>query len=460
MKRVRAGWKRPGLIITAALLGLVVLGLVGLKVSSSSGMKQELEAIQNRGLPTSAIELDAWYKQVPAEENAALLILKASEHFVQAAEGNDPRYFSRRDMPLGDPLLPEILAAAEDFVGKNAETLKVLREVPGLSRSRYPTDLSKAPNFTSSHLMHVKKLAQLLRWEAILKAENKDEAGALQSLISGFAAAGSLKDEPLLISSLVRIACLAIHMEGLERSVTHVQFDDVSLKQLAEEARKAEEDGKRAVHRTVAGERAFALASFKDLTYDTYAQMVSFGGAPAGYDELPEFLREVLYNVRHGLGMHDRDVAFYVQSSVKLEGAAELDFPKMLEEADRAYVEISAELTAHPIKYMISSLALPATDKWVTKEVQIASKLRCARAALMIERFRLRHDGRLPRADELVPHVMVEWPRDAADDEPLKFEPHETNGYRVVAIAAFRLANEGRSTTSTNWQDVAFTVNR
>jgi hypothetical protein len=53
---------------------------------------------------------------------------------------------------------------------------------------------------------------------------------------------------------------------------------------------------------------------------------------------------------------------------------------------------------------------------------------------------------------------LEEWPRDAVDGAPLKYEVDGSNQFRVVAVAASELANEGRARGSANWQDVAFRV--
>ncbi|HEX7860730.1 MAG TPA: hypothetical protein VF773_10415 [Verrucomicrobiae bacterium] len=89
------------------------------------------------------------------------------------------------------------------------------------------------------------------------------------------------------------------------------------------------------------------------------------------------------------------------------------------------------------------------------KEALLIARLRCAELALQIERLRLRHNGRLPRADELVPAIYPELPRDPFDNSPLQYELLP-KGYRILAPAA--TTHERR--TRTNAPPVAFTVLR
>ena len=79
------------------------------------------------------------------------------------------------------------------------------------------------------------------------------------------------------------------------------------------------------------------------------------------------------------------------------------------------------------------------------------ARLRCARAALALERARA-GTGKLPGV------VLADWLTDPVDDEFLEFDYPKKGGFRVWARAASELLNEGRARNSTNWQDVAFTV--
>ena len=81
------------------------------------------------------------------------------------------------------------------------------------------------------------------------------------------------------------------------------------------------------------------------------------------------------------------------------------------------------------------------------------ARLRCARAALSLERSR-RGTGELPGV------VLADWLTDPVDDDFLEIDYPKKGGFRVWARAASELLNEGRARNATNWQDVAFTVVR
>jgi hypothetical protein len=163
----------------------------------------------------------------------------------------------------------------------------------------------------------------------------------------------------------------------------------------------------------------------------------------------------VLFDLRKALGMHNRDRMFYLQRMGENEAALTNDYPEMLRAANEAAGRMEQGLQTHKLRYIISAMLLPALSKGAQKEALLAAQLRCAKAALAIERFRLKH-GRLPEAQELVPEFLPEWPSDTVDGEPIEYEKL-TKGYILTSLGATALKNKGKKT---NFTDVAFSVLR
>jgi hypothetical protein len=164
---------------------------------------------------------------------------------------------------------------------------------------------------------------------------------------------------------------------------------------------------------------------------------------------------EVLFDVRKALGMHNRDRMFYLQRMGENEAALTNDYPEMLRAAEEVTDRMEEGFGAHRFRYLISGMLLPALSKGAQKEALLAAQLRCAKAALAIERFRLTN-GRLPEIKELVPEYLVEWPSDTVDGEQIEYEKL-TKGYILTSLGATALKNKGKKT---NFTDVAFSVLR
>ena len=439
------------MVVPLGMMVLGVIGVVGFRMAAASGLEREMAALRARGLPTNPEEADRWYAAVPAEENAALKILEAYDKHVEPKAGNDPSVFSWREVHPGEPLRDDIAGAAEEYVKRNSEALELLHAAAKLKGSRYPVDLSAGANIQIGHLARVRRMGQLLRWEAMVKANGGDAEGARESLRSSLAMAESLKDEPIFISDLVRMACMTLHLQALEFSVNAVGFDVATLREMEAALGEAEASSKKAIHRVMVGERAIYQRSLQEFSYNDYAKVIAIMGGPPGYDTLPEPIQRILFNARRGMGMHASDMAFYSRYMAEMERITELGFLEMLRESKRLNDNVEAEVTEHPVRYLLSGLTLPSLDRGVEKEALLVARLRCARAALSLERSR-RGTGKLPGV------VLADWLTDPVDDEFLEFDYPKKGGFRVWARAASELANEGRARNSTNWQDVAFTV--
>jgi hypothetical protein len=451
----RSWWRRPSRVIPIAFVSLMVLGLAGFKMASGLGLNRELEEIRAKGLPANPKELDAWYKPVPESENIAAEVLKASAVLVLPAEDRNPdMLYSWRDVRKGERLPALLAAAASEYVGKNKETLELLQAVSAHGRSRYPVDVSG--NDVNPNLRSIRSMTQLLRWDAILKAENGDAAGAGRTLKAGFALADSLKDEPVLISTLFRITCATVQVEAVAQAVNRVQCDDGALAEIAALALETEKAGKESFYRAMVGELVLGISNFREVTFEQYEQIIRMGFGPAWYADVPYPGRMVLFRFRKASGMQNSDFSFFVEQMSRLVRAAELDHTEMLRDTVAAFKEMNGEFDAHPIRLMNSSLRLFSLERSAQKEVMLAARLRCLRGALAVERFRMGHEGRMPSVEELVPNYLDAWLRDPVNNEPLALEEQSTGGFRVIAKGASALQNAGRATTSTNWQDVAF----
>ena len=453
--KAKQWWRKPACLILLFLLPVLTISLVAAKFASTRGLNRQIDAIRSEGLPVTPQELDSWYQHVPASENLAARILEAHAHYVLPPEDRDPTMmYSWRDHKKGEKLPPLVAGAAADYVGRNAETIALLHGASNLKQSRYPVDLSQGITASNSKLAALKSMASLLRWDAILKAENGDAEGARASIRAGFALVASLRDEPIFISSLVRISCAHIHLLTIEEAVNRVAFDDAAMAEFAALAEQAEKDGRQALFRAMVSQRVVGMDYFSRVTFKDYEQILQF--APPGYDKLPDNARKLLFNLRRATGVHDSEHAFFVENMDKAVHAANLDFPEMLPVTSNLLATVEAQISSHPIRFAISYLTYGGLAALPQKEALLASKFRCLRAALAVQRYRLSNAGKIPTADEVVPNYTLKWPLDAVDNTPLDIEKLGGSGFRVIARASTELANEGRSPTSTNRYDTAF----
>ena len=449
-------WKRPGRWVPLLILVFLIGSFTAYRVFSTSGVKQEVEEIRARGLPASAVELDKWYQRVPMAENAAMGYLDAYLSYTTPGKKKNPNEFPQNAIATAEPLPEDLAEAVDVYIAANEETVEKIHDAAKFKSSRYPIDLTKGPGTLLPHLAQVKAMAQLMKWDAIQHSKNGEQEKAVRSLESGFALSRSLRGEPLLISELVRIACAAILLPALERVVTEQVLTEEELKRLGAALQEADESGRAAMYRAMVGERGCGMDLF-DLSFQEFEGLSAGGVAGVGIESVPELFRAWFFNLRRGLGMRDRDLAFYLEAMGELEKALEKDFPEMLRTSEKANTKIQKELKEHPIKYLVSGMILPYLATGVRKEVVLTGQIRCARMALAVERFRSKNGGQLPSPHQLVPDYLAELPRDPVDGEGLKYESL-SKGYRIVSTATTALKKKG--TMGTNFTEVAFTVLR
>ncbi|MGZ8921025.1 MAG: hypothetical protein ACXW3L_08575, partial [Limisphaerales bacterium] len=439
------------------VLAFVIVSFIAFRIASNSGVKRKIKSIRAQGLPMSPRELDTWYKGVPASENAALAFEAAFQTYVSSGKAN-PDEMPGHEMVLGEPLPDELAQAVASHLAANRDSIDEIHAAAQLASSRYSIDLSRGFATLLPHLAHLRSLGQLMRWEAIQQSSQGNQTEALRALKSGLAIASSLEEEPIFISSLVRISMVSSWLRGLERVITEQTFTDSELVELLDLLTRTEKAGKLSMTRGMVGERAIGVAAF-DLDYQSFEGLSGIGGAVGGgaYLELPYFARAGLYELRRVLGIHDRDLVFYLDRMGELHDALTNDYTGMLQSAQRVTETVERELPKHPFRYLVSGIVLPALSKALQKEAFLAAGLRCARATIAIERLRLQNGGRLPSPSEVVPAFIPEWPRDPFDNRALEYEKL-AKGYRIVSAGA-TAAREKENPKAKN-TTVGFTVLR
>ena len=239
--------------VAFVLLGFFALYFV-YRYSLSSIIQGRLDSIRRAGLPATCPELDKWYPQPPAVENAADTYREAFAHYetwtnkpaqltVPTDATNKSKFssppHSKRDLlpvvgmaklpPRTEPLPADTQKVVAEYLSDNAEALRLLHQAASMKSCRYPIDLSKGERMLLPHLNLVRQAARLLYLEAIQNTEEQKPQQALESVIASLGVSRSLNQEPVLISYLVHVACQGITLESLERILNRMPLTDAQL---------------------------------------------------------------------------------------------------------------------------------------------------------------------------------------------------------------------------------------
>ncbi|MFO1498603.1 MAG: hypothetical protein U1G07_09460 [Verrucomicrobiota bacterium] len=454
-KKRRWPWVLAGLVVA------LVFTIAAYRAWLNAAIGRELASFRQQGYPIALSGLQSWYGPVPDRQNAALRILEAADFL--ALDDNSFKHWPDRTEELG----PEERDHLADLLTNNFAAFEAIRGIASLPLSRFPMDFSRGPNMLVPHLAKVKSLTQLLRAEATLYSEQGQVDRALASIQDAFGLAHSLDQEPLLISQLVRSACLSITCLSLERVLTQHALAEAQLASLAEACQKARDAGPGAFQAGYVGEACFG-------SYMFHARPQELGEALSSDAQSSPFVH-VLWPLYTWTGLRERDYLFYLQNMRAIvEGAK--TFPQ-----DLAQVKRDEDVRGHRLEarrlLIFSRMLLPALERSAEKQVECDARLRCAQAALAVELYRAHHDGALP-SDLAAPAAeLARIPRDPIDGHALRFQTRKP-GYLVYSIGADRVDNDGtergsgsktgarkrgaagEQNSSTRGYDVTFTVER
>lgn len=247
-------------------LPVVFLTLVGwLWYSSVNELQSKLDALRAAGLPTSASEVNDFYK-VPAGVADRTLDWVAAIDAVEAANlsqiGSHLPVVGNNTNPIPPPGEPWAdLEASRTLVHSLDKELQLIRKaasVPG--QVRFPVDFSAGIATLCPRTQNARQVARLLKLDAHVSAHDGDSARTLQDIKDMFAVSHVLSSEPCFISELVRFAVYMMAVSTLEELLPSCHWSDAELAALQEALGTAPFEAE--MQRAFASETAIVLTEF------------------------------------------------------------------------------------------------------------------------------------------------------------------------------------------------------
>jgi hypothetical protein len=462
--------------IVSALLVLLALYFV-YWYCLSSAIQKRLDSIRQAGFPATCAELDKWYTQPPAEENAADVYLEAFAKyewwtnkpatFSTPSDATDKSKFSspprtRRDQlpiigfaklpPRTEPLPAEMKQLVAEYLSDNAEALRLLHRASAMKSCRYAVDLTKGAATLLPHLNRLRQAARVLALEAMEETEEQRPEKAVESVIASLSVSRSLNQEPVLISHLVHIACQGFSLESLQRLLNRAPLTNPQLSKLAAAIEVSENP--QALTRAFVGERCMGDDAFYGLRMGKVPMkdMVSFLGEPPWWCHL-----FWLYRTTGLLELDERCYLDIMEDNVR---AAQLPPPENITAASAVVDKVNHVSACHVLSRMMPI----ALDQALIKSGRCAAIIRNAQTAIAVERYRLANAALPKQLSDLVPTFLLAVPADPFDGKPLRYKSLE-KGYIVYSIGDDREDNGGveknaKGISYVPGTDITFTVER
>ena len=370
------------------------------------------------------IELEARYPGVPDSENAGKLVLKAAEGFRDSTGPKPELDFAKRP-GRSNILTAAILAADRAYLAANTNTLTAIHAALVHTNSRYPVDLKAGYSALMPHLPLLKGHVQRLGICAEMAAESGESHLAVQCLMDQLRLARTLRQEPEIISFLVKNACENFATTTAERVFHHLPLNSAELSEI--QTAFGEEAAAQTYELAVVGELCVGLDAINQSSRNflRLLAMIDDAATQTGKVNVGAWLCHVT-----GLKKRDTRVMlnFYDQS-IKI---ARMTPAKRRIEAERLNQDLKQELAARYLP--IARMLLPGLTKIDARATRQYAVMRCAEVACAVERWRLDHAGALPASlDVLVPQYLTAVLEDPMDGKTLKFRPRP-GGFVVYSI--------------------------
>ncbi len=311
---------------------------------------------------------------------------------------------------------------------------------------RYPVvyNLENPWGILLPHLAQIKTTCNRLRLKASAELAAGQSDQALEDLKLLFYMADSVKEEPFLISYLVRIACLQLAIQPIWEGLSEHRWSAAQLEDL--EARLQRLDLLKDLDRPRAAERAATILT-ADLLYRQKYRLSDLAEPQSGLS--PSLWGGDFVNLLGRIAPHGwyyleqvNLCRFYQnQSPGAFDPAQKRISPHLLaSDAQELQRQISGgglgkELNALLHHQVLAALMQPGLAKFPFKAASAQATLDQAALACALERCRLA-DGRFPeKLEALVPRFVAQLPKDALTGEPYR--------YRRVADAQFVLYSVG-----------------
>jgi len=261
--KFRNKWLVPAIcgvaVLILVLAGTLLFGRSPDKKHESAGPL----ALADDGLPHTLEELNAWYVEPPAGQNAATFYSQGFNalHLGNVGASNLPLLGQGQLPPLGAVMPGSVKAALAAFVKSNRDALQFFAQGAKYEQSRYPLDLTQGVDTVFPHLPKVKSAMLLMELSAVSHAEGKEGKSAANDVLVALALARSLEAEPSLISQLMRAATVSIAVAALEQTLNRTALPRESLSDLRNAFQKMEGYDARGegFNRALAAERATSM---------------------------------------------------------------------------------------------------------------------------------------------------------------------------------------------------------
>lgn len=326
-------------------------------------------------------------------------------------------------LPPGKVLTPKQRRALQARLQKVAEILPEARALVNRPHGRFPIAIIRGHfNPFFPHVQDVGAVAALLHQDIFGLVDGGALNDALVSCRAGVNVARALDAEPSVVSQQVRSGCLRSFVEGMQHILATGNVDASQLGLL--QAALQDADRQDVSETVLRSERALAHQEFTKLEDGTInaASVVNYGRPPGSSN----FFGDLVSEVALATSVHASHVWTLCQFKAIMEAE---NLPERERRARFAAIDRESVAASPTVAKWFPILAFRSPKSFRADR----ARLRCAIAALAVERYRLQH-GQWP-ADlaALTPALLATIPVDPFSGAALRYRK-TANGVVVFSV--------------------------
>jgi hypothetical protein len=340
------------------------------------------------------------------------------------------------------PVPPQPQSPAADVLlalSKYDATVEELRQASQLPQSRFPLDYgTECPaDIVLPHLAAMKSSIQLLQLRSLAEEQNGQSDTALADLRLMLRLTEAMRQEPFLISHLVRIAMLQITLQPIYEGLAEHRWSDAQLIALDAELAKLNflADFKLSM-RGEMGLQSGIIDYLRRHPEQIPNVLGMFGGETEPQDFHPPLPVKILTHLipsgwldQNRLRLVRITVEFYLPTADEVQRTASPAGVRRAEEAFRD--ETKKGTTPYNVFERVMLSALGAAVK---QFAYTQATVDLARTAIALERYRLAH-GEYPESlDALAPQFIEKVPHDVIGGGPLHYRRTDDGQFILYSV--------------------------
>ena len=323
----------------------------------------------------------------------------------------------------------------------NEAVFAELRAVSERPDSRYPIDysLEDPAEIRLPHLGCVRNVCKRLQLKACAELAVGRSADALEDVKLILRLADSVKGEPILITYLVRIACLQHAIQPIWEGLAEHAWSEAQLQEL--QTRLQSYDFVAELKRSLDAERSWGIPLIdfvRKRGVDMLIEIVGPGQPTPLNKEVADVLNRVIPSGWFYLEQINYCRLFELQATGTYDVATKRVFPNRVQANGGAVGRVFA--VRNPFSTILlhhrlmSTILLPALGKVSTRFAVAQIVADQAALACALERYRLANAQFPETLDVLVPQFTSQLPDDVITGEPYKYRRTEAGQFMLYSV--------------------------